>query len=125
MKMSEHLKLITYSVWLIFRILNVKIRGTYHCPLQDVSFGINFSDFDLYLFTEVNFVITTDRDCSGIYSRSRKKPFFERCPIGSLLDSLQHLLLTTAMKCADSDVTKRCAMSAFGQHASTTLPDLK
>jgi len=74
---EDHLKLNTYSVWLICRILNAKVRDTYdyHYPLKDESFGINFLDFDIYLFTEVIFVITTDRDCSGIYSRARTEPF--------------------------------------------------
>lgn len=97
---EDHLKLNTYSVWLLCRIPNVKIRDTYdyHCPLEDLSFGINFLDFDLYLFTEVIFVITTDRD---LQSRAHRA-LLESCPVGSLLDSLQHLLLTTAIKCADS-----------------------
>jgi len=55
---EDRLKLSTYSVWLICRILNVKIRDTYdyHCPFEDVSLGIKFLDFDLYLFTDVIFV---------------------------------------------------------------------
>ena len=55
---EDRLKLNTYSVWPIYRILSVKIRDTYdcHCPFEAVSFGINFLDYDLYLFTDVIFV---------------------------------------------------------------------
>jgi hypothetical protein len=43
----------------------------YHCPLEYVVFGVTSLGFDLHLITGVICVITTDRDCSGIYRRTR------------------------------------------------------